>query len=441
MRTLIVVLLATSAAWAQSSQAPTKTVPPQGPPPKNLTVRPDGHVSANQDPAEPDKFDVHIVKQGETLSGIAGEVLKNPRLWPQLWEENEHIINPHWIYPNDKVLIRPVTPLVEAKPPEPEPTPTPTPAPEPTPVPEPPRRVLLPPPSTPTPATAPTTTAQNLIQVEERRPVPQIKYEDLYCSGFVRVAPIPSDLIVIGKSDQASSVLAREGEYVYLNHGAIAGVAVGNVYQVVRPTKTLENPLGHSRTDRDLGMHYLDVGQLSVVLVQPDFSLARVTFSCEDAVDPGDIVMPFQRLSIPEPLRQRPFSPTMTTNSNVRGMIVSTKDVMLNFGSTFYTSGRIPGVRYGTLGLLDRGIAGSGTIVYIDLGQYRSVQPGDLFVVYRDARVDFDLYDMPPEVKKLRSARSAVGELLVLKVGERAATAVVTYAVDGLISGDIVERR
>src|SRR5881628_3571390 len=117
MKTLIAVLLMASGAFAQ---APTKTPPAQGPPPKNLTVRPDGHVSANQDPANPENFEVHVVAKGNTLWAIAGDVLKNPGLWPQLWEQNEHIINPHWIYPNDKILIRPVTVVTEAKPPEPE---------------------------------------------------------------------------------------------------------------------------------------------------------------------------------------------------------------------------------------------------------------------------------------------------------------------------------
>src|SRR5438105_9773383 len=122
MKILIAVLLMASGAFAQ---APPKTIPAQGPPPKKLTVRPDGHVSANQDPANPDQFEVHVVKQGETLSGISGEVLKDPRLWPQLWEQNEHIINPHWIYPNDKILIRPVTEINAAKPPEPAVAPAP----------------------------------------------------------------------------------------------------------------------------------------------------------------------------------------------------------------------------------------------------------------------------------------------------------------------------
>src|SRR5205809_1292647 len=130
MRTFLAVLLF---AYGALAQTPAKTVPQQGPPPKKLTQLPDGHFSANHDPANPDKFELHVVKAGETLSHIAGEALKSSRLWPQLWEQNEHIINPHWIYPNDKVLIRPVTVVREAKPPEPEPPaepPEPEPAPE-----------------------------------------------------------------------------------------------------------------------------------------------------------------------------------------------------------------------------------------------------------------------------------------------------------------------
>src|SRR5436189_4696166 len=103
MRTVIAALLVTSTVWAQAPQAPTKTAPQQGPPPKNLTVRGDGHVSANHDPTNPEKFEVYLVKQGDTLSQIAGQVLKNSRFWPQLWEQNEHIVNPHWIYPNDVI--------------------------------------------------------------------------------------------------------------------------------------------------------------------------------------------------------------------------------------------------------------------------------------------------------------------------------------------------
>jgi hypothetical protein len=71
------------------------------------------------------------------------------------------------------------------------------------------------------------------------------------------------------------------------------------------------------------------------------------------------------------------------------------------------------------------------------------VKPGDVFVVYRDVDADVDqrLYNYPSQVKKLKTARRAIGELVVVKVGERAATALVTYATDGLVLGDSVERR
>src|SRR6185436_3112441 len=107
---------------------------------------------------------------------------------------------------------------------------------------------------------------------------------------------------------------------------------------------------GRSHADRDLGTHYLDVAQLRVVLLQPEFSLARVIHSCADAVDVGDIVTPFEQIVLPTLTRPRPLGPMLTTNSGVKGMIVSTKDVMLNFGSAFRATGEIPGIQGGHLG-------------------------------------------------------------------------------------------
>src|SRR5436190_14609259 len=95
MRIMLALLLLASTAFAQGKKPPA-----QGPPPKNLTKSADGHVTANHDPAKTEDFEIRVVKMGDTLSAIAGEVLKDPKLWPQLWEQNEHIINPHWIYPN-----------------------------------------------------------------------------------------------------------------------------------------------------------------------------------------------------------------------------------------------------------------------------------------------------------------------------------------------------
>src|SRR5436190_24172352 len=131
MRMLLALLMFPSSAFAQA-----RTAPQQGPPPKSLVRQPDGHITANQEPENPEKFEVRIVKAGDTLSAIAAAVLQNARLWPQLWEQNEHIINPHWIYPNDKILIKPITLITEAPPPPaPEPAPPVAEAPRPAPAP------------------------------------------------------------------------------------------------------------------------------------------------------------------------------------------------------------------------------------------------------------------------------------------------------------------
>src|SRR2546425_10332377 len=450
MRIVLAAMLMASTVLAQ--QAPTKTIPQQGPPPKNLSVRPDGHVSANQDPANPENFEIRVVKQGDTLSAIAGEVLKDPRLWPQLWEQNEHIINPHWIYPNDKILIRPVTVLSEAKPPEPALPPAPpapeppAPAPPPAPLPEVEVRPAPAPAPPPPPAQGP---PERVLELTERKPASEVKIEDLYCSGFVTTSPISRNLKAIAKFDITGGVLTAEADYVYLSQGAEDGIVAGNVYKVIRPTKTLTNPTGRTKAERDLGMHYLEIAYLKVTFIQPDFSLARVIHSCGDGVEIGDIMLPFEPIVLPELQRPRPFGPLMTTNSGIKGEIVSTKTVLLSYGSRFAGPNIQPGVGGTGVGMIggtrlaaiDRGVAAAGQIVYLNIGQNKSVSPGDIFIVYRNLEFDGRLYSFPRETGKLKGQREAVGELIVVKVGERASTALVSYSTDALSLGDSVERR
>ncbi len=48
----------------------------------------------------------HIVRQGETLWGLAGVYYTNHFLWPVIYEANRSAIrDPHWIYPDQRLLI------------------------------------------------------------------------------------------------------------------------------------------------------------------------------------------------------------------------------------------------------------------------------------------------------------------------------------------------
>jgi hypothetical protein len=48
----------------------------------------------------------HLVRRGDTLWGICDTYFQNPYQWPRIWSYNPQIQNPHWIYPNEQVRLR-----------------------------------------------------------------------------------------------------------------------------------------------------------------------------------------------------------------------------------------------------------------------------------------------------------------------------------------------
>ncbi|UCG39440.1 MAG: LysM peptidoglycan-binding domain-containing protein [bacterium] len=198
---------------------------------------------------------VHIVQKGDTLWDISTSYLYDPFLWPQIWNVNRVIENPHLIYPGQEILIpalvaRVSPPVQEAKPPLPPPPPEPVAEVKPE-----------PPPAVPKPEPPPEPAAE---EIKKKMIMALSTY------GFI----IEDEEIGIGTltSSEEPRMLIRPGMKVYIKTGKRTALTAKSPYSIVRVFDKVTHPV----TGAKMGYLAKVLGDLTVVDSREGLSTAIV---------------------------------------------------------------------------------------------------------------------------------------------------------------------
>lgn len=290
-----------------------------------------------------------------------------------------------------------------------------------------------------------------LIVPESERNLRVAERNNLYCAGYIQNSPVNTNFQIVGGKDERSRYNYAQGDYIYINRGASSGARVGDVLSVIRPRGKFKSDFSKKG---NLGIYVEEVGNLEIVTVKQDVSVARIKNSCQSFLL-GDLVQPMTVRDSPS-FEQRPALDVFAASSGK-------------------SSGRIVMARDG------REAVSREEIVYIDLGAEDNVRVGDYLTIFRplgkgnvlrpydevslnNTNIDYGskvykgtiFSNQAPrkagsnaegsivktsKAKKGRpgNLREVVGEMVILNVKERTATAIITRGVTEIHTGDMVE--
>lgn len=337
-------------------------------PPTELHMVGDHWTAWDPPTSFPEGTEVYVIQKGDTLWDLSNQFYGDPYLWPQLWERNRYILDAHWIYPGDPLVVGvEVTPIEEVA-------------------------------DMTDDADGDADDGMHL-DTALSAPVPLGSEDDIYCGGYITPQPDNFDYSIIGSeysfsnASTTSSSLVPKLKYnsfllnlsiadvVYVDGGRESGLMPGSLYTVVRPELTVPHPT----KSKTIGHYNRYLGRVRILSTQEETAIAEIVHACHP-IKVGDQLKPFT----PEPVPLARLSGLVGVNDPV------SKEALVD-------------APYIILADMGNVTLGEGHVVYIDRGVVDDLAPGDLFTIYRDTPAG-----LPPLM---------VGELAVLSVGEEASLA------------------
>jgi hypothetical protein len=324
-------------------------------------------------PTAPERY---TVVRGDTLWDIAGKFLQDPWFWPEIWQVNPQIENPHLIYPGDVISLvyvdgRPQLRLERGG-------------------------VAALPPGTPTDRLSPRVRVEPLGQA-----ITTIPYE--------AIAPFLSRPTVLSKDEvnAAPYILAMRNQHLVAGKGqpvyarssdSLPNGASYAVYHVGEPYRDPDN-------NNVIGYEALYVGQ-GQIIHEGDPAKLLLTESRREVLA-GDRLLPVET---DIPLNFYPTAPSI----EVEGRIVAVLDGVSRIGQF--------------------------NIVVLNRGANAGLEQGHVLEVYQAGDVVYDRYTTEhwPGIRRVHLPEEHAGLVLVFRVLEDISYALVTEATNEIKVADVV---
>ncbi|MBK8573248.1 MAG: LysM peptidoglycan-binding domain-containing protein [Holophagaceae bacterium] len=347
------------------------------------TIKVEAHASKWDYPKElrvPEGSKTHLVQKGDTLWDLAGKYLGNPYAWPQIWELNQWIKDPHWIYPGDPLIIDLARAVATA-------------------------------------GSMPDAIAN--LQPDQRRADPGavrrpelgFAFQDFIQLPFVAAEGAEAHYkgqgaYTITANKRQDRQFLGEGEVVYVNGGIDQGLKVGDRFLVL---KTVARKLMHPTiAKKDLGDVIKQVGVVRVITAQSKGSVAVVE-RCLDTIEIGDRLVRFiEPANIPLQLRSDLSDPVKLAPN--AGVVVYARDAKLH--------------------------ASGGDMVIIDKGANDGLKVGDVLLAAR-VRI-FPVGSGEEKNPPTETTTHYLGQVLVVRADAKTATCRVLRSTEEILAGDTV---
>jgi len=282
----------------------------------------------------------------------------------------------------------------------------------------------------------------------------------LYCAGQIRYQNLPKTPEIVGAEQEQEQRTFVEGDVVYLNWGSQQGIKPGDQFEIIRPRGDVKGV--HREKSGFLGVFIQEVGQLEVFKVSEHTAAAQITLSC-GTVLLGDLLTPIPTRDSPKQRAEIPLDRFADPSGKQVGRLMMSRD-----GREMVTKNDVV---YIDIGAEDKLVAGEYLTIYRPLGTGNITRVVDEEVargrasgfqsdIFRGGGVSIQAqrakdstafveanghYHYRPitthEIKRHRPVmpRKIVGEMVILDVQTRTATALITKVASEVHTGDWVE--